>query len=336
MCVSRRILPLCLSLILTLLTGACAYKGGNTFPLDPLYPRYDSYFMDMNTISKLHPDLIMLHIIGFSSSDDQPIFGFKLGRGLREILIIGQHHGDEVLGVALSMYLAEHMIESYDNDKRVQDLLDEYTLWIVPTINPDGWQFVSRGITKSKRKNNRDTDANGKFDIRTDGVDLNRNYPIFWDLDGESNTFSSYYKGSAPASESEVQSVIALGRKHDFELAIFYHSSASGALNETIFLPAVEEPDSTFTRLQELADLYARSVPRDYQKGTYQLHQGSTSKVGNARNFFYHSLGVPAMLIEVGGVNKDGVSIIHPPARMLRIIQKRHLEALLRTLEAMI
>jgi len=331
----RRIPLLWLLPILALLLVSCAYKGVNTFPLDQFYPQYDSILQDLNTISQRHPGLIKHRIIGFSSTEHLPIYAIQLGKGERQILIIGQHHGDEVLGVALSMYLAEHMTESYDADKRVKELLDEYTLWIIPTINPEGWRLVSSGITRDKRKNNRDTDGNKRLDLRTDGVDLNRNYPIFWDLDGESNTFSSYFKGSVPASESEVQSVITLGRKQDFELAIFYHSSAPGALNETIFLPAVDQPDSSFTRLQELADLYAQSVPRDYQKGTYLLHRGSTSKVGNARNFFYHSLGVPAMLIEVGGVDRDDKSIIHPPARMLKRLQKRHYNAILKLLEAL-
>lgn len=318
-----------------LLLVSCAYKGVNAFPLDPLYPRHDSLLRDLNTISQGHPGLVKHRIIGFSSAEHLPIYAIELGKGPRQILIIGQHHGDEVLGVALSMYTANSMTQNYADDKRIKDLLDDFTLWIVPTINPEGWRMVSSGLTKNKRKNNRDTDQNKKVDITTDGVDLNRNYPVFWDMDGETNTFSSYFKGSAPASESEVQSIISLGRKQRFELAIFYHSSASGALNETIFLPAVEYPDSTFQALQEHAELYASAVPRDYTKGSYILHRGSTSRVGNARNFFYHSLGVPAMLIEVGGVDRDGKSIIHPPARMLKRIQKRHYAAILKLLEAL-
>lgn len=327
---------LCLPMLLGLHFAACAYKGVNTFPLDPAYPAFDTFLDDLNDISRINPGLVKHRIIGFTDTEELPLYAIELGKGPRNILIIGQHHGDEVLGVAVSLYQARSLAQDYGRSERVTRLLDEFTLWILPTINPEGWRLVSRGITKVKRKNNSDTDGNGRFDLRTDGVDLNRNYPIFWDRDGESRPISSYYKGPAPASESEVKSIMALGRRQDFELALFYHSSVSGALNETIFLPAVDEPTERFLALQELAGLYAASVPRDYQKGTYILHTGNTSKVGNARNFFYHSLGVPAMLIEVGGVNKEGQSIIHPSQHMLKRIQKRHLEALFRTLEAMI
>lgn len=322
-------------LIMILATSACSYKGVNSFPLDPVYPKYISLLDDLNSISNIDPKLAKHRIIGFTDTEHLPLYAVELGHGKRDVLIIGQHHADEVLGVAVALNLAKNLAEGYSKEKRIKQLLDEYKLWIVPTINPEGWRLVSSGVTKIKRKNNRDTDKNGKLDIRTDGVDLNRNYPIFWDLDGESNALSSYFKGPAPASETEVKSIIALGRRQDFELAIFYHSSTSGALNESIFLPAVDEPTPRFLALQDLAERYARAVPRDYQKGTYSLHLGSTSKLGNARNFFYHSLGVPAMLIEVGGVNKAGKSIIHPQEKMVKRIQKRHLEALIITLEAM-
>lgn len=322
-------------LFLGLGLSACAYKGINTFPLEPVYPKFESLLEELNEISRINPTIAKHRIIGFSDTEKLPIYAIELGKGPRNVLVIGQHHGDEVLGLALSLHLAKELAQDYANNARGMQLLDKYTLWIVPTINPEGWRPVSQGLCRIKRKNNRDTDGNGKLDLRTDGVDLNRNYPIFWDLDKESRPLSSYFKGPAPASEGEVKSIIALARKLNFELALFYHSSISGNLNESIFLPAVDEPSPSFMHLQSLGELYARSVPRDYQKGHYILHKGNTSKVGNARNFFYHSLGVPAMLIEIGGVNKAGKSIIHPGEAMVKRILKRHLEAVIITLEAL-
>lgn len=277
--------------------------------------------------------MVKHRIIGFSGTENLPIYAIEIGKGERNILIIGQHHGEEVLGVALSIYFAKTLSYNYDKDKRIKEILNEYKLWIVPSINPEGWRIVSEGLLNSKRKNNRDTDKNGRLDLRTDGVDLNRNYPVFWDKDSDVNPLSAYYKGSEPASEAEVRTIIQFSRQKDFEYALFYHSSALGLLNERIFLPAVDKPDDKYMNLQRLAELYAKKTPRDYAGGHYSLHMGPSSRVGNARNFFYHSLGVPAMLIEVGGINKAGISVIPPPARMLQKIQKRHLEALLCLLE---
>ncbi len=324
-----------LSLLAMLFLASCAYQGVNQYPLTSAYPVPGDLLPRMNHLASEYPSLLVHRIIGFTDTEYLPIYAIEIGKGKRNILLIGQHHADEVLGVALSFHLFESLAQGYQKSSRVQKILDEYKIWIVPTLNPEGWRVVSDGKARVKRKNNRDTDGNGKLDIRTDGVDLNRNYPVFWDLDTETNPRSSFYKGPTPASESEIKSIISLGRRVDFELAIFYHSSLTGALSERIFLPAVEEEDEDFVRLQDIADFYAQNVPRDYYRGSYSLHRGNTSRVGNARNFFYHSLGVPGMLIEIGGVNKDGQSIIHPTDRMVRRIVRRHEEALLRALERM-
>ncbi|HHV36351.1 MAG TPA: hypothetical protein GXX77_00725 [Candidatus Cloacimonetes bacterium] len=319
-------------LLLLALLSACAHPGFNQYPLSKKYPNYRDLPEDISNLMQANPQLIRHRIIGFSEDGRLPIYAIEVGSGERNILLIGQHHGDEVLGTALAMHLSKRLVQR-KKEERIAKILDEYTLWIIPSINPDGWQLVVDGEARIKRKNNRDTDFNGKLDVRTDGVDLNRNYPIFWDLDQETNILSPFYKGNAPASESEVQAVISFGRKVDFELAIFYHSSATGRLNERIFLPAVKKKDERFKRLEEIADFYANQLPRDYFKGSYTLHRGVSSRVGNARNFFYHGLEVDAMLVEIGGINKKGRSIIHPPAKILRKILKRQEKAFISLLE---
>ncbi len=307
-----------------LILSSCAYQGINQYPLDRGYPLFENLLDTLNELGREYPEIFRHRIIGFSGSEKLPIYAVELGTGARNVIIIGQHHADEVIGVAISLGIAEEFCRQSRDSGETKRLLSEYRIWIVPTINPEGWRLVSRGEARIKRKNNRDTDGNGKLDIRTDGVDLNRNYPIFWDLDGETKHMSSYFKGSSPASEAEVKAIIALGRKVEFELGIFYHSSITGALNEKIFLPAVDTEDAAFKELAGWAQFYAENSPRDYFGGAYSLHRGVTSKVGNARNFFYHGLGAGAMLIEVGGVNRQGQSIIHPRAKMLKRIVKRH------------
>lgn len=318
-----------------LIMASCAYQGVNEYPLSAAYPSPKDLVPRMNELALSHPGLLVHRIIGFTETEYLPIHAIELGKGERNILIIGQHHGDEILGVALAFQLFESLSKRYHKDAQVHELLNEFKIWIVPSLNPEAWRLVSANLTRTKRKNNRDTDGNGKLDIRTDGVDLNRNYPVFWDLDSETDHLSPFYKGPQPASEKEIQAIIALGRKVEFDLAIFYHSSRTGALSETIFLPAVTEANADFLALQDLAEFYGKNMPRDYQSGSYALHKNPSSKVGNARNFFYHSLGVPAFLIEIGGVNREGRSIIHPPQKMVRRIVTRHEKALLKTMQRM-
>ncbi|MCB5260212.1 MAG: M14 family metallopeptidase [Candidatus Cloacimonetes bacterium] len=318
-----------------MLMASCAFVGTNQYPLSSAYPRFDDILPHLNELAAKYPAVMKHRIIGFSTAENLPIYAAELGKGKRNILIIGQHHADEVLGLAISMYMIEQLSREYFENKSIHALLDEYSIWIVPTLNPEGYRLVSSGQSRIKRKNNRDTDGNGKLDIRSDGVDLNRNYPIFWDLDPEIDHMSSFYKGDAPASEEEIKAIIALSRRVFFEFAIFYHSSLTGELSERIFLPAISDETDKYSLLQKQAKLYAKNVERDYHSGTYTIHTGISSQVGNARNFFYHSVGTSAMLIEVGGVDQKGKSIIHPTDRMVKSINKRHLKAFVKLLDYM-
>ncbi|MDD4309622.1 MAG: M14 family metallopeptidase [Candidatus Cloacimonetes bacterium] len=319
-----------LSLLALLNLSSCAPVKGNVYPLPSAYLGEKTLFAELTRLCEIHPALAQLRIIGFSGAENLPIYALEIGanKSAKPLLIIGQHHGDEVLGLNISLAFCEKLITSYKSDPAYRKLLDSYRFWVIPTINPEGFRVVSSGEYQFKRKNNRDTNANKQLDLRTDGVDLNRNYPVFWDIDPDSNINSPYYKGSEPMSESETRAVISLAQKHNFELAIFLHSSASGAYSEKLYLPAQGNDSPLYLQTLQLAQNYAKSVKRDYGSGTYEVHTGISSEVGNARNFFFHRMGAKAFLVEVGGINKQGQSVIHPPEKMLHRIVQKHTRAL--------
>ncbi|MDZ4181644.1 MAG: M14 family metallopeptidase [Candidatus Cloacimonadaceae bacterium] len=321
-------------LAIVLVGGACAVTAGNIFPLPQAYLKEAQLFDELKQITRINPALVRLNIIGFSSTEHIPLYALEIGRpaAKRKVLIIGQHHGDEVLGVEFALAFARELLANGKTDKQISRILDEYSFWILPTINPEGYRVVSEGLYRSKRKTNRDTDGNGKLDLRTDGVDLNRNYPVFWANDVPSLITGPYYKGPEPASEEETRAVINLARKHAFELAIFYHSSASGAYSEKIYLPAfdakVESQQKLYDATRAFALAYAKRLKRDYRRGTYEVPDGNSSRVGNARNYFFHIHQSKAFLVELGGINKDSVSVIHPPANKMKKIIRMHIKAL--------
>lgn len=129
-----------------------------------------------------------------------------------------------------------------------------------------------------------------------------------------------------------MQAILKLAEKHLFELAIFYHSSSTGAFSEKIFLPnriiGDEEQERRLDELFIFAQGYAQRVKKDYQKGYYQVGEGNTSRVGNARNFFFHTYQTDAFLVELGGINSAGISVVHPNANMKDKIMKKNLAAL--------
>ena len=80
------------------------------------------------------------------------------------------------------------------------------------------------------------------------------------------------------------------------------------------------------------AKSYAALLKRDYHKGYYEVGEGNSSKVGNARNYFFHTHGTDAFLVELGGIDGRGISVIHRPERGVRKIVDKHVKALRKVL----
>ena len=84
-------------------------------------------------------------------------------------------------------------IDEDPNEGRVSYLVDNREIWILPMLNPDGYEFDREGapgytIGDSWRKNTRDNDGDNEFDPDVDGVDLNRNYVYEWNHNEDSGT----------------------------------------------------------------------------------------------------------------------------------------------------
>lgn len=329
-------------LLIALLASACAGTRGNVYPLDEAYLRSERMFARLQEIMDLNPALVRLNIIGFSSNENLPIYCLDIGRphATSNVLLIGQHHGDEVLGLEVVLDWAEKLASKSREDKKTDAILDVYRFWIVPTLNPEGHRVVSAGLSSSKRKNNRDTNANGKLDLHEDGVDLNRNYPVFWEAFDSPPPHHQNYKGPEPASEKEILAIIQLAQKQSFDYAIFYHSSPSGALSEKIFLPALDRENArqvkAYEEVEDFARAYARLLPKDYLRGRYEVSPAPGTRMGTARNYFFHMHGTKAFLVEIGGVNTSGISIIHPGKAIRDKIVAKHLKALTKVFYAML
>jgi hypothetical protein len=326
-----------MSVLLLLPQVSCSKRLRNIYPLPKGYYNLSRLEKDLNSLYTEHSELASLKILGRTATGNNPIYALQIQTGLDRIpvLAVGQHHGDEVVGVEIALELARHLLENPANAK-VRDLLDRYSFWIVPTLNPDGYDIVTSGKFEWKRKNNTDTNHNGKLNIKTDGVDLNRNYPLFWKLDKPLPESSPYYKGKSPASEAEVQAIMELASLVRFKYAFFYHSSVSGMYSEKIYLPwqdaGDKELDDEFSALHQFASDYATSVDKDYGAGTYSVHPGNTSKIGNSRNYFFYEYGTWAMDIEVCGTNQAGIGIIHPTAAMKDKVVQKNVRAIISNL----
>jgi murein tripeptide amidase MpaA len=130
-------------------------------------------------------DIVMLKITGPGGGDKPGIF--------YEFCI----HAREWITVPNGLYLAYHLINDYDTDPYVRELVDRADWYIVPVVNVDGYNLTHNGqrMWRKNRRNNGDG---------TYGVDLNRNWAAGWGGPGSSgDTSSETYRGTAPFSEPE-------------------------------------------------------------------------------------------------------------------------------------
>lgn len=105
------------------------------------------------------------------------------------VLVVGCIHGNEYAGVAVTEILKKMTLPS------------NIDLWILPMLNPDGYEL--------------------KIRQNANKVDLNRNFPVNWKPIGESGYWQ--WSGTAPATEPEVQSMMNLGNLVQPQLTIWYH-----------------------------------------------------------------------------------------------------------------
>ena len=290
--------------------------------------------------------------IGESNVDNLPIYAVKLSYNADQnldkpkVLILGQCHAEEILGVEVSMGLIERFLypHNYPADLNMLiGVLYNTEVWIVPTHNPEGhtvvhgWDDESLGWLQdvSYRKNKTDVNNNGIFDFNPegygndlDGVDLNRNYDFNWifgdnlhALDGGCSGNPSYishydyYRGEYPFSEKEIQAIRDFVIEKQFLLSIAYHSSRSGCVAERVIYPWLwnggkASPDYPVisTLGQEIAEL----IPIEVGDGNYH-HAASGSRRGNAHDWTYARTGCIQYLIEVGTENMqpDDVGLIN-------------------------
>lgn len=158
----------------------------------------------MNQLVALRPDLVQTFTAG-TSVEGRPIIGLRIGAPASGsepgVLLFGGQHAREWITVATALYVADRLIRTYDTDDSARELVDRCDWWIIPVMNPDGYEY-SWNVNRFWRKNRRNN-GNGSF-----GVDLNRNWGDHWCQQGASgDPFSDIYCGPSPFSEPETQAL---------------------------------------------------------------------------------------------------------------------------------
>ena len=145
-----------------------------------------------------------------------------------EVLFLGVQHAREAIGGSSMIFLMQYLCENYATDTRIQALVNNRELFIIPCMNPDGWEYnrstnpSGGGGWRKNRRNNGD----GTF-----GVDLNRNWSVDWAncagasaSCGSANTASDVYWGPSAFSEPETNAIRNFVTSHHIVSGTDQHS----------------------------------------------------------------------------------------------------------------
>ncbi len=319
-------------------TGLVSLPEFDQVDLDPEYHTYEELTDELQTLAASYPGLCKLDSIGQTSVFDRTIWCVKLSDNVQEeedeiaLLYIGIHHACEPLGGETILYMINTFLENYGVDPQITQWLDDYEIFFIPLLNPDGHYAVTSGIDEFWRKNARDTNNNGIYyeflggtwwTDDTDGVDLNRNYKWYWELGGSGDPWAYDYRGAFPFSEDELQGLKPLAVQQRFVCAITFHS-----YGEVIIYPwdfnSQPAPD------QDVLDAMAVQMASQFIKdngGTYNYYT-ENGRNGQCRNWFYGFAGVLTFCVEL-----NPYPVFLPPGSQLAERTQRYMNGAVYLLE---
>lgn len=143
---------------------------------DPAYLSNEELGDKINHLVHQFPTLAKLHVIG-KSLEGRDLYVIEIRKEVnqrRPILMpmfkyVANMHGDEATGRQLLIYLAEYLLYNYNNTEEVTWLVDHTDIFLLPSMNPDGYERSIEG--------NCDSLPHYVGRINAAGIDLNRDFP---------------------------------------------------------------------------------------------------------------------------------------------------------------
>ncbi|MEW5806038.1 MAG: M14 family zinc carboxypeptidase, partial [Acidobacteriota bacterium] len=211
-------------------------------------------------------------------------------------LFVAQHHAREVMTPEIAMDIIDYLLTRYSTDQEVKYWVDNREIWVLPTHNPDGSNYVFT-IDNMWRKNRRNN-GDGTY-----GVDLNRNYPFKWGgCNGSSgSTGSDTYRGPSPASEPETQGIMNLTQDHRPLVNLSYHSYSELVIHPFGCTNVYPSPHEKKVFREISSDMGARLF-NDAGTGYYANGTGWEllyAVDGEMNDWFYGEMGSYGVTIEV-------------------------------------
>ncbi len=290
-------------ILLILLTVLCIFASTNvTLAFEWLLYNENTYAPDQQNVYTLNSfyrdverlkesSIISVQTIG-QTVFKRDILLIKLGRGEKKIFVNAGTHSRENANTPIVMQSLFELTNAYNQNLSIEKLdvktlLSEYTFYIIPLLNPDGYEICL-------------SNWNSQMKTNANGVNLNRNFPTkYWgNPERIKVTSGNLFPGSFPASEPETRAVMSLASEHSFLFCIDIHSRGRGIYYEKGGL-SQEDIKGTKTveelnRLSREVGLLCRRIA-DY--GRLNEKKVVLGQEGSLTDYFFEH-GVPTLTYE--------------------------------------
>jgi carboxypeptidase D len=170
------------------------------------YHNYERLTAFLQNMATAHPTIARVFSIG-KSAQGRELWAIRISDNVGvneaepEFKYIANMHGDETVGREMCVYLIELILSNYQKDdsalsQRMTKLVNSTDIYIVPTMNPDGFE--------------RGTRANANY------KDLNRDFP---------DQFTSL-QNNANGRQPETAAIMSFVSSHHFVLSANFHGGS--------------------------------------------------------------------------------------------------------------
>jgi hypothetical protein len=270
-----------------------ATDGGDWFGE---YRDYRAITEHLHGLAARVPARASVHGIG-STLDGRTVWALRIGGARPDatpMLINGGQHAREWIAAMVTTCVADRLVREYDTDPEIRAFVDTTELWVVPVVNPDGYQYT---WSKDRywRKNRRDGH----------GVDLNRNFGVAWGGNGSSGSKrSDVYRGSHPFSELESSALRDLAMREKVALHLDIHS-----YGQLVLYPwnHSESPTKDHARYGAIGDRISSAIWSEHGQG-YRLMRGVElyAAAGTMSDWMYGEAGATSFTLELRPNGRGG------------------------------
>ncbi|HEX5827016.1 MAG TPA: M14 family zinc carboxypeptidase [Candidatus Limnocylindrales bacterium] len=260
-------------------------------------------------IAAAHPGIVEVFSIG-ESWQGRALLAAKVSDNVDadepepEAYVDGLTHGNEPMGLEMTLALFRWLAEGYGSDARITSIVDRTEVWIVFAVNPDGQAYdYGSGVLRNWRKNRQPNAGTTAV-----GTDLNRNYSYRWGESGSSSSpSSSKYRGAAAFSAPETRAVRdfvrsrVIGGRQQIRVAVSFHEFGRFVMWPYAATTADRPSDMTVQDRDMLVGLARRLAGRN----GYTAKQASDMYLasGTTADWLYGTYRMAAFTIELSAVD---------------------------------